>query len=87
VTPGLSRVAAAVVRHPSLWPTALRQARRLAPVGWWRRRPFLPVPDRGYLEFRLLTQYGDAHAAPAPRDVLNYLAWCKRWDAGNDRPS
>jgi hypothetical protein len=74
------RAVLAVAGRPSLWPTAVRQVRRLTPPRWWRRRPFLPLPDRAYLEFRLLTQYGDARHHPDPRDVLNYLAWCKRWD-------
>jgi hypothetical protein len=71
-------VAAAVVRRPSLWWVALRQWRRTTPAGWWRRRPFLPVPSRDYLAFRLVTQYGSEHAAVRPDDVVNYLLWCKR---------
>ena len=35
----------AVLSHPSLWATAVRQVKLLAPTGWWRRPPFLPVPD------------------------------------------
>lgn len=69
----------ALLRRPDLWPTAIRQARRTAAHGWWRRPPFLPVPSGRYLEFRLLTQYGDASAKPAPRDVITYLEWCKTW--------
>jgi len=34
--------------------------------------PFLPVPDRAYVRFRLETQYG-THGAPAPRDLVTYL--------------
>ena len=49
----------AVVARPRLWPAALRQAVRLAPSRWWSRAPFLPVPDRAYVRFRLTTQYGD----------------------------
>ena len=71
------RIAGAVLRHPSLWPVALRQWRRTAPVGWWRRRPFLPVPTREYVGFRMLTQYGDSEAAADPADVVNYLRWCR----------
>ena len=41
-----------------LWATALRQGVRMCPPGWWRRPPFLPLPDREYLRFRLETQYG-----------------------------
>jgi hypothetical protein len=72
-------VVGAVARHPSLWPTALRQARRLVPRGWWQQRPFLPVPARRYVEFRLLTQYGDNVRRPDAHDVLNYLRWCREW--------
>lgn len=75
----LPALAAAVARRPALWGTALRQARRLAAPAWWRRPPFLPLPDPAYLEFRLLTQYGDAGARPRPDDVVTYLAWCRQW--------
>ena len=73
------RVTVAVAAHPSLWPTAVGQARRLVPSGWWRRRPYLPVPSASYLEFRLVTQYGDISHRPEPGDVLNYLRWCRDW--------
>lgn len=72
------RIGSAVARRPSLWGTAVRQAHRSAPSGWWRRAPFLPVPDRAYLRFRLVTQYGSYDHPPAPVDVVNYLSWCKR---------
>ncbi len=68
--------ALAVVRRPSLWPTALRQLARSSRPRWWRRPPFLPVPDRAYVRFRLETQYG-THGAPAPRDLVTYLEWCR----------
>jgi hypothetical protein len=68
----------AVAGRPALWPTAVRQARRLAPAGWWRRPPFLPVPDRAYLGLRSVTQYGDAGHRLEPGDVVQYLAWCRR---------
>jgi hypothetical protein len=69
----------AVAAHPSMWPTAIRQGRGLVPNRWWRRAPFLPVPSRSYLEFRLVTQYGDISHRPEPADVLNYLRWCRDW--------
>jgi len=74
------RVVAAVVRRPSLWPTALRAARRTATPGWWRRPPFLPLPSGDYLRFRLVTQYGDPGRDPDPDDVIAYLSWCRDWD-------
>jgi hypothetical protein len=67
----------AVVRRPSLWGTAVVQLFRLAPRGWWRRAPFLPAPDPGYLAFRLETMYGDPEHVPAATDVVTYLRWCR----------
>lgn len=69
-------VLVAVLRHPTLWPTAVGQAFRLAPAGWWRTPPFLPLPDREYLAFRLETQYG-TDGAPEAVDVVSYLRWCR----------
>jgi hypothetical protein len=69
----------AVLRHPSLWVTAIRQAVRLAGRGWWRRPPYLPLPDRGYLGFRLVTAYGSADRSPDPDDLVAYLRWCRAW--------
>ena len=71
------RIGLAVVGHPRLWGTAARQWRRTTPHGWWRRRPFLPVPTNEYLRFRLVTQYGTVDHPIDPADVLNYLAWCQ----------
>jgi hypothetical protein len=72
------RAGRALARHPSLWGTALRQAGRLSRPEWWRRPPFLPVPDRDYLRFRLETQYGHAGMGAAdPDDLVVYLRWCR----------
>ena len=70
---------AAVVVRPPLWPTAVRQAVLLAPPGWWRRSPFLPLPHREYLAFRLETMYGGAAPHPEPGDVVDYLRWCRSY--------
>jgi hypothetical protein len=79
----MSSVGAAIVRavlaRPVLWPTALRQVRRTARRGWWRRPPFLPVPSADYVRFRVLTQYGDGDASPSADDVVRYLRWCRDW--------
>lgn len=69
--------AAAVVVRPYLWGTAIGQVRRLASPGWWRRSPYLPIPDPEYLRFRLKTAYGDPRARPAPDEVVAYLQWCR----------
>jgi hypothetical protein len=75
----LRRASVAVAAHPSLWPTALHQLLVLAPAGWWRRRPWLPLPDPAYLRFRLQTAYGDPERDPEPEDVVTYLHWCRAW--------
>ena len=71
-----SQAAKAVLMRPSLWGVAIVQALRLAAPGWWRRPPFLPLPDPEYLRFRLETQYGSDHE-PEPADVVTYLHWCR----------
>ncbi len=71
----------ALARRPDLWATAVRQVFVLAPTGWWRRRPFLPIPDAEYMRFRMVTQYGDAAHRPEPADVIAYLHWCRAYRA------
>ena len=68
-----------MVVRPGLWGIAVVQVFRLARSGWWRRAPFLPLPDREYLRFRLETQYG-AGGTPDPADVVVYLRWCREHD-------
>ncbi len=76
----------AILARPGLWRVAVHQARLLAPSGWWRQRPFLPVPARAYVAFRSVTQYGDARTEPEVFDVIDYLEWCKDWHStGRDR--
>jgi hypothetical protein len=67
---------AAVLRRPRLWPTARRQWFRMVPQRWWSRMPFLPLPDRAYVRFRLETAYG-APAVGRADDVVAYLEWCR----------
>jgi hypothetical protein len=79
IVPGGIGTVGAIARRPRLWSTALRQVRNLAPTGWWRRWPFLPVPAKDYVAFRALTQYGEIGRPPSPEDVVDYLAWCREW--------
>ncbi|MEY2457389.1 MAG: hypothetical protein QOK06_2483, partial [Acidimicrobiaceae bacterium] len=44
--------------------------------------PFLPLPDREYLRFRLQTQYGDPDRVPEPADLVTYLHWCRHFPSG-----
>jgi hypothetical protein len=42
---------------------------------WWTRAPFLPLPDRTYLRWRMYTAYADAGAVPPPEDVIRFARW------------
>ncbi len=80
----VAAIASALVRRPDLWATALRAGLSLAPTGWWRRPPFLPLPDGRWLRFRLATAYGgDGRFGPdSPFDVddlITWLEWRKAW--------
>ena len=43
--------------------------------GWWSAPPFLPLPDRTYLRWRMYTAYGDEDAVPPARDVERFARW------------
>ena len=73
------RAGLAVLLRPWLVPTALRQVWRLRRDGWWRRAPFVPIPDPAYLRFRMVTAYGDPDHPPDAGDVVTYLEWCRAW--------
>jgi hypothetical protein len=73
------RSVVAVIVRPTLWSTALRVWARATPTRWWAHAPFLPVPDRAYLRFRLETAYGPDQS-PAPDDLVAYLRWCRERD-------
>jgi hypothetical protein len=71
----------AVLRRPRLWPAGVRACLTHLPTGWYRRPPFLPVPDRAWIRFRLQTAYGDPTHAPEPADVVTWLEWSRGWRA------
>ena len=70
-------LAASLLRRPDLWWSALGALRRLAAPGWWRDRPYLPLPDPDLWSFRMTTAYGRADADPDPEDVISYLVWVR----------
>ena len=73
---GMLAATRAVVARPRLWPVAVSTARSLVGRHWWRQPPFLPLPDRHWLRFRLVTAYGgDGRQAMAAEDVITYLEW------------
>lgn len=70
----LKKIVLAVLVRPWLW----RSLMRFAPPGWWRHWPPNPMPPKEYIDFRLLTAYGDTDARPTAEEVVLYLAWCRR---------
>lgn len=45
---------------------------------WYRRVPFLPLPSRRYLRWRMYTVYGDEEAVPPADDVVRFARWRRR---------
>jgi hypothetical protein len=68
----------AVLRRPSLWGEAMRTIPALARRGWWKHRPFLPLPDGDYLGWRIATAYGDSDGPIPAADIVAYLEWRRR---------
>ena len=63
------------LRRPQLAAQLIRIAWRFRSTSWYRRFPFLPVPDSTYLRWRMYTAYGDYDAVPSVTDVERYTSW------------
>lgn len=63
------------IRDPRLAADLVRIAWRFRSRSWYRRFPFLPVPDSTYLRWRMYTAYGDYSAVPSVTDVERYARW------------
>jgi hypothetical protein len=63
------------LRNPALGVALLRVAWRFRRREWYRRPPFLPVPSRDYVRWRMYTAYGDYDAVPPAEDVIRYARW------------
>lgn len=46
--------------------------------GWYRRPPFLPVPSKEYVAWRMYTAYGDNAAVPPLEDVIRFAQWRRK---------
>jgi hypothetical protein len=69
------RLAPRAVVNPRLALDLLRTAWSFRRRGWWRTPPFLPLPDRAYLRWRMYTAYGSEDAVPPVRDVTGFARW------------
>ena len=63
------------LRSPSLAVDLLRVAWRFRARGWYRRPPWVPIPSRDYVRWRMYTAYGDYDAVPPAEDVIRYARW------------
>jgi hypothetical protein len=63
------------LRRPALAVDLLRVAWRFRSRGWYRRFPFLPVPERDYVRWRMHTAYGDHDAVPTAAEIERYARW------------
>jgi len=64
-----------ILRRPLLLPPLLGLAWRSRRREWYRRPPFLPLPSRAYLEWRMDTAYGDPDFRPPAHEIARYLRW------------
>jgi hypothetical protein len=79
-------IARALFVRPDLWWTGLTVLRRLAPARWWRDGSHLPLPQRAWWQFRMVTAYGRPDARPRSGDVIGYLEWCRSTASRGQRP-
>ncbi|HEX2449645.1 MAG TPA: hypothetical protein VHJ69_00810 [Gemmatimonadales bacterium] len=68
-------LAARAARDPRLALDLLRAVWAFRRREWWRRAPFLPLPDRDYLRWRMYTAYADEDAVPPADDVVRFARW------------
>ncbi len=63
------------LRRPRLWPALLSAAWAFRPRDWFRRPPFLPLPSRRYMRWRLETAYGEPDAVPPADEIERFVTW------------
>jgi hypothetical protein len=73
----------ALLRRPALWGAAASTILSLAPAGWWKRPPFLPIPDEELVTWRLTTAYGTAETTLDEDDLVAYLEWRQQTARGS----
>lgn len=63
---------------PSLALALLTVLWRFRRRGWFTRFPYLPVPSRPYVAWRMYTAYGSEDALPSAHEVERYARWATR---------
>lgn len=63
------------LRRPRLWPALLSAAWAFRPRNWYRKAPFLPLPSKAYMRWRLETAYGEPDAVPPADEIARFVTW------------
>lgn len=74
----IARLTLRALRRPALAFDLLALTWAFRRRHWWRRFPWLPLPDPVYLEWRLHTAYGEEGAVPPVEDVVRFARWRRR---------
>ncbi len=61
--------------NPRLAVDLLKTAWAFRRRGWLSQPPFIPLPDRTYLRWRMYTAYADPDAIPPAEDVIRFARW------------
>ena len=70
-----ARLAVRALVNPRLAIDLVRLAWSFRARDWHRRPPFLPLPPREYMRWRMFTAYGDEDAVPPIDDVIRFAKW------------
>ena len=68
-------LAAHALTHPRAAADLLALAWSMRRRRWYLRPPFLPLPPREYVRWRMYTAYGDERAVPSADDVIRFARW------------
>ena len=69
------RLALRALVNPRLAVDLLRLMWSFRARHWHRHAPFLPLPPREYMRWRMFTAYGDEDAVPPVTDVVHFARW------------
>lgn len=74
---GRSTMSQGAMRAFRLVRAAVMAVRTHARLRWWRRPPFLPIPDRTHMAWRRTTAYGVDRPVET-EDLTAFLLWADR---------
>jgi hypothetical protein len=74
----VSSLAARALLNPRLALDLIGVAWAFRGRAWYRKPPFLPLPPRDYLRWRMYTAYGDENAVPPVEDVIRFAQWRRK---------